>query len=41
MWRGPWTSTSFTADLVVDAEGVVSSYPGVASRIPDAAPASP
>ena len=32
---------AFTADLVVDADGVVSSYPGVASRIPDAAPASP
>jgi hypothetical protein len=30
----------FTAELVVDAEGVVSSYPGVASRVPDVAPAS-
>jgi uncharacterized protein len=30
---------AFTADLVVDAEGVVLSYPGVASRIPDAEPA--
>jgi hypothetical protein len=32
---------AFSADLVVDAEGVVLSYPGVASRTPDAAPASP
>jgi len=32
---------AFTADLVVDADGLVSSYPGVASRIPEAAPASP
>jgi hypothetical protein len=32
---------AFTAEIVVDAEGVVSSYPGVASRIPDIAPASP
>jgi uncharacterized protein len=31
----------FTADLVVDADAVVTSYPGVASRIPDAAPAAP
>jgi len=30
---------AFTADLVVDADGVVLSYPGVASRIPDAEPA--
>jgi hypothetical protein len=32
---------AFTADLVVDAEGVVTSYPGVASRVPDVASASP
>ncbi len=32
---------AFTADLVVDAEGVVASCPGVASRMPDAAPAAP
>jgi hypothetical protein len=30
---------AFTAELVVDAEGVVLGYPGVASRIPDAEPA--
>ncbi len=29
---------AFTAELVVDAEGVVPSYPGVASRIPDVPP---
>jgi uncharacterized protein len=32
---------TFTAELVVDADAVVASYPGVASRIPDAAPAAP
>ena len=31
---------AFTAELVVDADGLVSSYPGVASRIAEAAPAS-
>lgn len=30
---------AFTADLVVDADGVVVSYPGVATRTPDAEPA--
>jgi hypothetical protein len=30
---------AFTADLVVNADGVVASYPGVASRVPDAEPA--
>ena len=30
---------AFTAELVVDADGVVASYPGVASRLPDAEPA--
>ena len=29
----------FTAELVVDADAVVTSYPGIASRIPDSAPA--
>jgi hypothetical protein len=29
----------FAAELVVDADAVVTSYPGVASRIPDVAPA--
>ena len=32
---------AFTAELVVDAEAVVVSYPGVASRIPDVASATP
>ena len=32
---------AFTAELVVDAEAVVVSYPGVASRIPDVASAAP
>jgi hypothetical protein len=31
----------FTAELVVDAEGVVLTYPGVASRMPGAAAATP
>jgi hypothetical protein len=30
---------AFTAELVVDADGVVVSYPGVATRMPDAEPA--
>jgi hypothetical protein len=32
---------AFTAELVVDAEGVVASYPGVATRVPDVVPAAP
>ena len=32
---------AFTAELVVDAEGVVLSYPGVASRMPGPAAATP
>ena len=32
---------AFTAEIVVDAEGVVLSYPGVASRMPGPAAATP
>jgi uncharacterized protein len=32
---------AFTAELVVDGDAVVTAYPGVASRLPGAAPANP
>jgi uncharacterized protein len=32
---------AFTSELVVDGDAVVTAYPGVASRIPDAAAATP
>ena len=35
-----FTWNTVAADLVVDADAVVTSYPGVASRLPDATPAS-
>jgi len=35
-----FTWNTFVAELVVDADAVVTSYPGVASRLPDAAPAA-
>ena len=34
-----FTWDAFTADLVVDADAVVTSYPGVAARLPDPTPA--
>ena len=36
-----FTWNTFTADLVVDDDAVVTSYPGVASRILDTAPTAP
>ena len=36
-----FTWAEFAADLVVDADAVVTSYPGVATRVPDPAPATP
>lgn len=37
-----FTWNTFAAELVVDADAVVTSYPGIASRLPDeAAVASP
>jgi hypothetical protein len=35
-----FTWNTFAAELVVDADAVVTSYPGVASRLPDPAPAT-
>lgn len=35
-----FTWNTFAAELVVDADAVVTSYPGVAARLPDSAPAT-